>query len=662
MTKGQDNGQHPKAPKSEPPQKTNIAVPLPVQGPCTTGASKYPPSPPPQPHLQPQPPPQPHLCLCRSRVPVQLASQNTHHHPHHSPICASAGPGSLYNWRLKIPTITPTTAPSVPLPVQGPCTTGASKYPPSPPPQPHLQPQPPPQPHLCLCRSRVPVQLASQNTHHHPHHSPICASAGPGSLYNWRLKIPTITPTTAPSVPLPSRVPVQLAPQNTHHHPHHSPICASAGPGSLYNWRLKIPTITPTTAPSVPLPVQGPCTTGASKYPPSPPPQPHLCLCRSRLPVQLAPQNTHQHPHHSPICASAGPGSLYNWRLKIPTITPTTAPSVPLPVQAPCTTGAKIPTITPTTAPSVPLPVQGPCTTGASKYPPSPPPQPHLCLCRSRVPVQLAPQNTHHHPHHSPICASAGPGSLYNWRLKIPTITPTTAPSVPLPVQGPCTTGAKIPPSHPPQPHLCLCRSRVPVQLAPQNTHHHPHHSPICASAGSRVPVQLAPKIPTITPTTAPSVPLPVQGPCTTGAQNTTIPPPQPHLCLCRSRVPVQLAPKIPTITPPQPHLQPQPHPKPTHPSQKPFYHKARPNYKVADWNIEGHTPTLIIGDSNLNRVPPFNNPNIQVDSYPGATFYHFIKVLEKTPIHTDTATVVISVGLNNKDHDPFQTSLKQLA
>ncbi|XP_045569530.1 mucin-5AC-like isoform X2 [Salmo salar] len=133
-------------------------------------------------------------------------------------------------------------------------------------------------------------------------------------------------------------------------------------------------------------------------------------------------------------------------------------------------------------------------------------------------------------------------------------------------------------------------------------------------------------------------VPLPVQDPCTTGAS------------------------KYPPSSPPQPHLQSQPQPKPTHPPQKPFYHKARPNYKVTDWNIEGHTPILIIGDSNLNRIPPFNNPNIQVDSYPGATFYHFTKVLEKTPIHTDTATVVISVGLNNKDHDPFQTSLKQLS
>jgi len=51
-----------------------------------------------------------------------------------------------------------------------------------------------------------------------------------------------------------------------------------------------------------------------------------------------------------------------------------------------------------------------------------------------------------------------------------------------------------------------------------------------------------------------------------------------------------------------------------------------------------------------------------QVDSYPGATFYHFQKVLEKTDIHSHTQVVVLSVGLNNKDHDPYQTSLKQLA
>ena len=92
-----------------------------------------------------------------------------------------------------------------------------------------------------------------------------------------------------------------------------------------------------------------------------------------------------------------------------------------------------------------------------------------------------------------------------------------------------------------------------------------------------------------------------------------------------------------------------------------PTYHIARPARKVADWNIKGIKSHLFIGDSNLNRIPPFQNPRAQVDSYPGATFHHFQKVLEKTQVHPHTEVVVLSVGLNNKDLDPYQTSLKQL-
>ena len=82
----------------------------------------------------------------------------------------------------------------------------------------------------------------------------------------------------------------------------------------------------------------------------------------------------------------------------------------------------------------------------------------------------------------------------------------------------------------------------------------------------------------------------------------------------------------------------------------------------MLDWTIKGTKPHLFIGDSNLNRIPSFHNPEIQVDSYPGATFQHFLRVLEKTDIHPHTKVVVLSVGLNNKDHDPYQTSLKQLS
>lgn len=66
------------------------------------------------------------------------------------------------------------------------------------------------------------------------------------------------------------------------------------------------------------------------------------------------------------------------------------------------------------------------------------------------------------------------------------------------------------------------------------------------------------------------------------------------------------------------------------------------PNGKVAHWNFKGNKPILVLGDSNVNRIPPFHNPNIQVDSYPGATFYNFTKVLEKTEVCLDTGIVVL--------------------
>lgn len=82
----------------------------------------------------------------------------------------------------------------------------------------------------------------------------------------------------------------------------------------------------------------------------------------------------------------------------------------------------------------------------------------------------------------------------------------------------------------------------------------------------------------------------------------------------------------------PQSEFQPQHQPPTPATLQKPSYHKARPKGKMADWNFQGNKPILVLGDSNVNRIPPFHNPNIQVDSYPGATFYNFTKVLEKAP------------------------------
>lgn len=58
--------------------------------------------------------------------------------------------------------------------------------------------------------------------------------------------------------------------------------------------------------------------------------------------------------------------------------------------------------------------------------------------------------------------------------------------------------------------------------------------------------------------------------------------------------------------------------------------------------------PILFIGDSNLSRIPTFTDPNIQVDSFPGAQFHHLTEVIGKLEPQGKVKTVVLAVGLNN--------------
>lgn len=92
-----------------------------------------------------------------------------------------------------------------------------------------------------------------------------------------------------------------------------------------------------------------------------------------------------------------------------------------------------------------------------------------------------------------------------------------------------------------------------------------------------------------------------------------------------------------------------------------PKYHRAGKGKKLQEWRIQATRPILILGDSNLNRIPPFRNKNIQVDSYPGANFYHFVKIFGRTPACEEVKLVLLSLGINNKDLDPYNISIKHL-
>lgn len=92
-----------------------------------------------------------------------------------------------------------------------------------------------------------------------------------------------------------------------------------------------------------------------------------------------------------------------------------------------------------------------------------------------------------------------------------------------------------------------------------------------------------------------------------------------------------------------------------------PRTHRSEAGKKIQTWNIHSHKNVHILGDSNVGRIPPYANSNIQIDSYPGATYYYFSKILEKTPVQPGVEWVVLSVGLNNKDLEPYKTSIKQM-
>lgn len=71
-------------------------------------------------------------------------------------------------------------------------------------------------------------------------------------------------------------------------------------------------------------------------------------------------------------------------------------------------------------------------------------------------------------------------------------------------------------------------------------------------------------------------------------------------------------------------------------------------NRKIASWIIKVKKPIIILGDSNLSRIPVFRDSKVQVDSYPGATFNHIREVLCRTTPFPRVEKVILSLGLNN--------------
>ena len=84
----------------------------------------------------------------------------------------------------------------------------------------------------------------------------------------------------------------------------------------------------------------------------------------------------------------------------------------------------------------------------------------------------------------------------------------------------------------------------------------------------------------------------------------------------------------------------------------KPRRHKTT-NNKLQEWSYEVKGQFLIIGDSNISNCPEVDNAQLQMDSYPGATFMHAHALLSKVPVNLAVHTVILSFGINDRKTDP---------
>ena len=71
--------------------------------------------------------------------------------------------------------------------------------------------------------------------------------------------------------------------------------------------------------------------------------------------------------------------------------------------------------------------------------------------------------------------------------------------------------------------------------------------------------------------------------------------------------------------------------------------------HKIKNWSLTVRHKWLILGDSNVSRFPPYNISNLQIKSFPGASFVHLRGVLEKIDSDPRVEIVILSLGINNR-------------
>lgn len=86
---------------------------------------------------------------------------------------------------------------------------------------------------------------------------------------------------------------------------------------------------------------------------------------------------------------------------------------------------------------------------------------------------------------------------------------------------------------------------------------------------------------------------------------------------------------------------------------------------KYTNWSLKPERPVLILGDSNMARLPLIEDEEVQVDCFPGATLGHAIHVIRnKTGTSPRVKTVILAFGLNDRNQNKgnvLQNSVNRL-
>lgn len=84
---------------------------------------------------------------------------------------------------------------------------------------------------------------------------------------------------------------------------------------------------------------------------------------------------------------------------------------------------------------------------------------------------------------------------------------------------------------------------------------------------------------------------------------------------------------------------------------------------KMTEWNWVAKRKWVILGDSNLARLPDYFSKHLQVESFPGANFRHAEALMRKTVAPQDLVVekVVLSFGINSRGNKPKETTVKNV-